>query len=100
MTFNSGRVYCHAILEDSSHSGGDDTIRLDAIRMQKGWLGAEIVLARGAEMDTHRDQQQGGLIEVKIDGDLIGGAEARRVADTGHTGERTGGTRRHGPGKW
>lgn len=66
----------HAILVDTGYSGGDETIRVDAIGAQKGGLVAEIVLANGTEADAYDDQQQERLIEVKVNGDPIGGAEA------------------------
>ncbi len=66
----------HPILIDRSDGCGDDPIGVAGIGTEKGWLGPEVMPAGTAEMDTHGDEEQDGVIEIEVDGDALGGTEA------------------------
>ena len=47
----------HPILVDGGNRRGDDPIGVAGVRTEKGRLGAQVMLASGAEMHANRDEE-------------------------------------------
>ena len=77
----------HAIETDGLDGFLDNTVGVDGVGTEKGRLGTEIMLAGLTVMDTDRDEEQDGMVELNIDGGAVGGPDGRRGLGTAIAGD-------------